>query len=358
MQKKLIALAVASLAWAPFAAQAADVEIGGVMDLGVQMSETETGGVTSKTKTAGIHNGASTSSFKVTVTEDLGGGMKFKGYMETDPALGTNAGAAFANSPNWLQLSGNFGAVTLGFMNNYALSASSASQPFGTGLASGYNGSWGRLDGAQVLGPVEARITGSNAGVGARDIRKNRTLQYEMPRMGGFSAGIIYGFKNDDAAAQSDAAIGQIQIGASFSAGPLNVALAHSTLEQQANFTGTTSNELTHTMIGANYKLGSITIYGGYTMSEASNKADVDSTSMNVAAMFQLNPQLGLGVNYVKVTDDTARVQDRDLIGFGLNYAMSKRTLAYVRYQSGDKLDATANSGDYSDIAVGISHSF
>lgn len=355
MQKKIIALAVASLAWAPFTAQAADVEISGVMDLGVQLSESEAvAGTTVKKTTAGIHNGAATSAVKITVNEDLGGGMKVKGYIETDPALGTEAGGVFAGAPNWLQVSGGFGAITLGYMNNYSLSASSASQPFGTGLASGYNGSFGRLEGLNIIGTPAVVALG---GAGARDIRIRNSIQYQLPNMGGFTAGVIYKFKNDDSAANTVDAIGHLQLGVGYSGGPLTIAASHSTTEQAAAFTGTTSNEFTHTMIGANYKLGGFTIYGGYTMSEASTSSDLDSTSMNVAVLFAFSPTLAVGANYVQVEDQNATAIDRDLIGVGLNYTMSKRTMGYVRYQSGDKNSASA-AGDYSDIGIGLVHTF
>jgi len=357
MQKKLIALAVAGIAWAPLSAQA-QVTISGLFDLGVQISEQETAGVEAKKTTAGIHNGAATSAVKITVTEDLGGGMKVTGYIETDPALGSNAGGVFAGAPNWLQLSGGFGAITLGFMNNYALSASSASQPFGTGFASGYNGSFGRLAGINVIGTTSATFV-APGGNGVRDIRINNSIQYQLPNMGGFTGGIIHKIKNSDFAGSGDG-VGQTQFGLSFSSGPLNIAAAHSTIETEAvgGFGGTGSDSLTHTMIGANYKLGAFTIYGGYTMSEASNSADVDATSMNAAVMYAFSPTLAAGINIVEVDDDTTANADRDLFGLGLNYTMSKRTMAYVRYQSGDKNSAAANSGDYSDIAVGLVHTF
>ena len=353
MQKKLIALAVAGLAWAPLAAQA-QVTISGTMDLGVQMSESEAAGVTTKKTTTGIHNGAATSAVKITVTEDLGGGMKVTGYIETDPALGTNAGGVFAGSPNWLQLSGNFGAITLGLMNNYALSASSASQPFGTGLASGYNGSFGRLDGVNVVGTTALE---ASAGAGVRDIRINNSIQYQLPQMGAVTGGIIYKFKNSDAGNAAADRIGQMQFGLSYAAGPLTIAAAHSTIENEVVFVGT-SDSVTHTMIGANYKLGAFTIYGGYTMSEGDNSNDLDSTSFNGAVMYAFSPTLAGGINIVQVDDKNATDRDRDLFGLGLNYTMSKRTMAYVRYQSGDKDKSAATTGDYSDIAVGFVHNF
>ena len=355
MQKKLIALAVASLASAPLVAQAADVTFSGLLDLGVAIQEQETAGVTAKKTTAGIANGSATSAFKVTITEDLGGGMKVTGYMETDPALGTEGGAAFANAPNWLQLSGNFGSITLGYMNNYALSASSASQPYGTGLASGYNATFGRLDGVNSIGTPSFVATGGN---GARDIRIRNSIQYDLPRMGGFTAGVIYKFQNDDFAGTVDG-VGNMQFGASFATGPFTIVGALSTFEyaSAAPVVGT-SDSFTHTLVGANFKFGAFTIYGGVTMSEADNSNDLDSSSMNVAVKFDLSPTLNIGANIVEVDDGNATDRDRDLVGFGLDYSLSKRTAMYVRYQSGDKNSAAGNSGDYSDMAVGLRHSF
>jgi predicted porin len=355
MQKKLIALAIASLASAPLVAQAADVTFSGLIDLGVAIQEEDTTGTTLKKTTAGIANGSGTSAFKVTITEDLGGGMKVTGYLETDPALGTESGAAFANAPNWIQLSGNFGAITLGYMNNYALSASSASQPYGTGLASGYNGTFGRLDGVNSIGTPSFSATGSANGV--RDIRVRNSIQYDLPKMGGFTAGVIYKFQNDDFAGTVDG-VGNMQFGASFTAGAFTIVGALSTFESAsaAPFVGT-SDSFTHTLIGANFKLGAFTIYGGYTMSEADNSADLDSKSYNVAAKFDLSPTFNIGVNVLEVDDANATDRDRDLIGIGADYSLSKRTALYFRYQSGDNNSASA-VGDYSDMAVGIRHTF
>jgi GBP family porin len=354
MQKKIIALAVAGIVWAPLAAHAADVTLSGVFDLGVKISDSETAGVSTGTSTVGIHNGAATSAFKITVVEDLGGGMKATGYIETDPALGTTAGAAFANAPNWLQLSGNWGALTLGYMNNYALAASSASQPYGTGLASGYNGSFGRLDGVNVLGTTSFAGPGGN---GVRDIRINNSVQYQLPNFGGFTAGVIYKIKNTDAGNAAPDQIGQTQFSASFSGANFNIIGTLSSLDNTVAWAGT-STKVDHTMIGANWKLGPITLYGGWTQSSADNSADLDSSSMNFAVKWQVSPQLAIGGNFVTVDDANPGNVDRDLIGFGLDYAMSKRTTAYIRYQSGDKNKAVDNTGDYSDIGLGFVHTF
>lgn len=354
MQKKLLALAVASLAWAPLAAQA-DVTLTGNMDLGVTMSEAQAGGVTTKTTTIGNHNGSSTSNVAITATEDLGGGMSGKVYIETDPAFGSNAGGTFAGAPNWLQLSGSFGSITLGYMNNYALAASSASQPMGTAVGSGYSGGFGRLDGVNVIGDPAAATVG---GAGARDIRINRSIQYAIPSQGGFSAGIIYKMANSDAGNSAADRTGQMQIGVGYSAGPLNIAFANSTIEREGGAIVGTSADLTHMMLGVNYKLGALTLMGGFTTSEAANSADVDSSSWNVALKYAMSPVMSVMVNVLEVDDGRVANVDRDLFGLGLDYTMSKRTTAYLRYESGDNNSASAAAGDFSTLAAGIRHTF
>jgi hypothetical protein len=56
------------------------------------------------------------------------------------------------NSQNYLFVSGNFGKVSLGFMNNFALTSALTSQPFGIGMGGGYSREFGRLNGTGVIG--------------------------------------------------------------------------------------------------------------------------------------------------------------------------------------------------------------
>ncbi len=382
MQKKLIALAVAAITSGAAFAQT-NVVISGNMDLSissfrVQNSVTAaadlpgTAGRTVTTNTMGLHNNASTSNVTLTVTEDLGNGLKVKAYIETDPAFGSTAGSVFANAPNWLELSGNFGALSLGYINNFALTAATTAQPFGTALGGGYSGTFGRLDGNNNIGASAAytalghiAATGSS---GVRDIRTDRTLQYVTPNLNGFSGGFQYAAKNSGAVGNT---LGVFQLGLQYANGPIKVAYANSRLagdNVSVIAVGGTGNTLTHNLLGANFTFGAATIYGGYTSSSDTARSR-DSRSFNVALKYAFTNAISGMVNVLRVNDLTAVLpggQDRSLAGLGLDYAMSKRTTAYARYEGGDndKSSSTAllangaNRGNFNRLAVGMRHSF
>jgi predicted porin len=357
MQKKLIAVAVAGLFSTAAFAQTT-VTLGGLMDLGYQYGTLEAAGVKTKVSNFGVTSGSATSNVNIRAIEDLGGGMKATVYIETDPAAGTNAGALFASAPNWIELSGGFGAVSLGLINNFALTAATTAQPLGTAIGSAYSGAFGRLDGVNVLGTFT--VAPALGGAGVRDIRVNNAIQYKTPSFNGFSGGFQYKVKNTDAGAGAANQIGQQQIGLGYNNGPLNIAYAHSQI-QAAAVLGGTSSKLTHQLLGANYSFGPATIYAGYTTSKASTSTDLNTTSWNIAGKYAFTPTLAGMLNVVRVNDKTVGDQDRNLNGLGLDYSMSKRTTAYLRFENGDndKSGATGGgNGSFTRYALGLRHSF
>ena len=358
MQKKLIVVAVAGLFSTAAFAQTT-VTLSGNMDLGYQNASLEAAGVKTNDANFGVANGSSTSNVAITAVEDLGNGLQAKVYIETDPTFGTNAGSAFANAPNWIELSSkSWGSLSLGYINNFALTASSTSQPLGTAIGSGYSGGFGRLDGVNVLGAIT--VAPALGGAGVRDIRVNNTIQYKTPSFSGFTAGVQYKVKNTDAAAAPANQIGQTQIGLGYNNGPLNIAYAHSQI-QSATILGGTSDKLTHQLIGANYSFGPATIYAGWTSSKTNQSSDLDSQSWNIAGKYAFTPTLAGMINVVRVNDKNVGDQDRNLNGLGLDYSMSKRTTAYLRFENGDndKSGATGGgNGSFTRYALGLRHSF
>ena len=120
------------------------------------------------------------------------------------------------------------------------------------------------------------------------------------------------------------------------------------------------NSDITQTILGANYTFGPATVYAGYSQSDAGGGLNntVDSTSFNVAGKYKVTPAIALMANYVKVNDKLAANVDRDLIGLGADYSLSKRTAAYVRYERGDSNKAVAGTGKFSTYAIGMRHSF
>jgi predicted porin len=367
MQKKIIALAVAGLMSGAAFAQT-NVTLSGNVDLGYYKQSIQTGTVMDTGDFRS--NGSSTSTLTIAVTEDLGGGMKAGFVGSTDWAPGGNA-SVFLNSQNFLSLSGNFGEVRFGNINTAALSASSASQPFGTAIGSGYSGAFARLSRTTTNGTgtivAEGEVaTATAAASGARSVRLNQSGMYISPNFNGFRASYQHVFRNSDAAVAAGGQQTGVQaLGLSYNAGPLNVNYAHEVLKNGpvaapaggiALLLGA-NEKVTHNLLGANYKFGPATVYGGYTTSKSSVAATANSRSWNIAGKYDFTGNIAGMINYVKVNDKLVGNQDRKLLGLGLDYGMSKRTTAYARYERGDN-DKAAATGDFNRYQIGLRHSF
>lgn len=368
MQKKLIALAIAGLSSTAFAQST--VTITGLFDTGVQFFKAETANVTTKTNRYGSASNTATTNFTFLVQEDLGNNMKAGLWLENDPTTPGSAGASGVwNSQNYLYLSGGFGKVSLGYMNNFALTSALAAQPFGVGMGGGYSGAFGRLAGVTVIGAPAAVASGANT-VGVRDIRANNSIKYDTPSFSGFSAGFLYRSPNSgggNAAADAD---GQTQIGLNYNNGPFNVSFASSNIMGNVNGINTAAatgiGTLTHNLLGANFTFATVTLYGGWTSSKSSNNSvagakTTDQRSWNVALKWQATPSIAVMGNVLRSDDKLVANQDRNLNALGLDYAMSKRTSAYVRWEDGDN-DKSAltgtGTGKFTRTALGLKHSF
>lgn len=371
MQKKLIALAIAGLASSAAFAQS-NVTISGNLDIGYRSTSFGTTTLMDA-KTAALGNGSSTSSIVFSGTEDIGNGMKVGFRLNTEPAFGaTNAN--FINSESYLELSGNFGSLKLGTVNNAALIAGAAvAQPFGTAIGGGYSANFGRLSRtttiATAAGTTPVAIlngegetaTGTSGGF---LVRNSSSLKYTTPSFSGFTASLQYAAKNNDAnAAAASNTPSTVEIGLNYNNGPLNVAYVNYALNQAGVTNILTANEkMTHNMLAANYTFGPATVYGGWTSSKQSGLAAVgaDSRSWNIALKYAVSGALNLMANIVKVDDKLVGNQDRDLTGLGLDYALSKRSTAYGRYETGDndKRNTGTVDGKFTRWSVGLRHTF
>lgn len=358
MQKKIIALAIAGLSSAAFAQT--NVTIQGLFDTGYQNFKSEAANVTTKTNRWGSASNTATTNLTFVVNEDLGGGMKAGLWLETDPAAGQSNVIGFWNSQNYLFVSGNFGKVSLGFMNNFALTSALTAQPFGVGMGGGYSGAFGRLAGVSVIGAPAAVALGANT-AGVRDIRANNSIKYDTPSWNGFTAGLVYRSPNSGSGNVAADADGQVQVGANYNNGPLNVSYTNSVI--MSNVAGIGAMNTEHNLVGANYTFGTFTLMGGWTSSKnnVSPARTVDSRSWNVAFKWQATPTLAVMGNVLKADDKLAANQDRDLNALGLDYAMSKRTTAYARWENGDNDKSAATgtgTGKFTRYAFGLRHTF
>ncbi len=364
MKKTLVALA-ALAATSAFAQSS--VSITGLIDTGYQ-SKT----AADNAKTQGVAaNGTGTTVLTFAGTEDLGAGLKANFQFQLTPDFVNGAGvqgttwkndAGIGNGQQaFVGLSGGFGEVQAGRVNSNALDAWGVGSVFGTALGSGY-GSNGNL---YTRYSVTATSTSQTA-----PTRFNGAVRYISPAFNGFTASALVVPKGASTATQSVS-----DYGIKYSNGPLNVAFAQQTIKQfgdQGNYSGfipvadTTdaladgkSNKLT--ALSANYTIGAVTVYGATWNENYETATAVKTTGRMIGAKYVMGA-VSLLASTGTSNETTAANVDKKITGLGADYALSKRTNLYVRYENRDANtnSATANTanGSTKTTQVGVKHTF
>ena len=387
MKKTLVA--IASLAAVSAFAQSS-VSITGIIDAGYQANTYK--GV----NVSGIaNNGAATSTIQFNGVEDLGGGLKatFKLNSDFNPTAGNgNAGyggvatgqsvgltsttGVAGSSGSWLNsemkfgLTGGFGEIYTGVINNMTLDAGGTGNPFGTAIGSGFRA----LYNTDVIG-----ILGSSGTAGSA-VRHDHAFLYVTPSFNGLTAS-IYNVKKNDAAA-SDAfsttfgnydRAGVAEYNVKYNQGPINLSMTNQTqtgvgLTQLNASTGVLVDTKLQTL-GANYALGNAKYFFMNQTSKVTSTSSNNASYRSAGATYTMGDitwlaQAGSLTNKSVTSGDNKST----LVGLGADYALSKRTSLYGRYESiADKsgyvinpTKLTALSGDTTRVrsAIGIRHTF
>jgi len=389
MKKSLIALA-ALAATASFAQSS--VTIDGVMDAGFQAINYKGNSVN------GINgNGSSTSQINFRGNFDLGGGLKADFRVETDwntvsnnanqgakstaaagaatscttnalaavapvaPATAYTAGttqatcsatytdstlangSSFGNGEIRTGLAGGFGKVQFGAINNNTLIANLTGQPFGTAIGSGHGA-----------------IIRSNAAGTA--VRNDNSVQYISPNFSGFD--VAYLQSNAQSKAVDSTSVkstsfsssmgaydqaGVKELSVSYANGPL--AARFTNLKQQ-NLAALGAADTTTNTLGANYALGAAKVFlWNQKNSAADNSFNTSGTT--VSATYTMGATtLMAQMGSVKSSAGATNGKKSTLTGLGFDYALSKTTFVYGRYEAIDDkaaLIAAASTIDGTD---------
>ncbi|AJW98511.1 gram-negative porin family protein [Burkholderia gladioli] len=203
MKKQLTILALA-LAAAPTAFAQSTVTLYGVIDEGVNYTN-NTGGHSNVEMQSGYAYG---SRWGMRGAEDLGGGMKAIFTLENGFDLNTgraNQGGRMFGRQALVGVSSNYGTFTMGRQYD------SVVDYVGPTTA---NGSWA---GYLFAHPYDNDNTDNS-------FRVSNSVKYASPNLGGFTFGGVYGFSN---AAGQFANNRLMSVGASYSGGPVTVAVAY-----------------------------------------------------------------------------------------------------------------------------------
>jgi predicted porin len=349
MKKTLVAIA----ALAAFGAQAqSSVTISGLLD--ASYSSTSGNGTTVSTAadTVNASIGSATSAINIAAVEDLGGGMKAQVFYGIDPRnmFANSTSSSLGRHEMYVGLSGGFGSIKLGSPNTAALSTMGAGQIFGTATGGAFaNGT-----------------TAAGSGV-----RFNNSVRYDTPAFSGFSASVNYAPGNNDATAQTAtlaAAPAITDIGLAYSNGPLNVnysnlkrgAVVAATAAAQADGTAsfglaavTAAEASTYQSLGANYTMGAFKVFAGYGKGDKSGASNADTKYNSYGASYTT----GKTTILAGLTDATiGTAAKRKATGVRVDYALSKRTVAYIVNEAYDSGATSANKTNIT--AVGVRHSF
>jgi len=431
MKKTLIALA-ALAATASFAQST--VTISGVLDAGyrsvnapVGVGADTKGGFQNGTATSAILitgtedlGGGMTALFRYELNPDFVGGSGLSG----SALAGAGTSVVTSNGANGYNFVGittkDMGAVRFGRLNTGSLGAWGIGSVFGTALGSGY-GTNGNM--------YTVNSSAANNFNQTTPTRFNGAVEYTSANINGFTARALFVPKVDNTGAGStDASSGGLpgvnragvtDFALAYNQGPLNASVAQQKHKFGANpvssavtpgggasvagATGTASAVVaaatstnipnanyTLSTLAANYTFGATTIYGAsYTEKQtasASTAVALNAKGMMVGikhTVGALSYMANYGTRDDKSTTDfvqpagaaaagatTYANSDRKLIGLGVDYALSKRTNLWARYQSidpntnrtGVNTTQTGNTVSSFDkvttTAVGVRHSF
>jgi len=354
MKKTLIALAALAATGAAFAQSS--VTLYGRLDVGYanQVDSQTFAGVTHEGRKTGITSHNSVSSYwGIMGTEDLGGGLKAGFKLEQDLFVATgvtgNSGAASGinafgattnqtsngafNRTSLVSLSGGFGTIALGrdYVPTFSLGAAT-----------------------DVFGQSYLTTVGLAATAGST---LDRQFIYTTPNFGGFTGKLSYG--NTDASITGPAATAQDGVNRNYSVsgvysnGPLYVGLGLGNTEAIAAARGAvgvnTKNEMQ--ILGASYDFGSFKLVGNYinakaTVSNLAGETRQTETNLGVTVPFgaiTAIAQIGRNTYTTDMAGNTAGDASGSDWAIGGDYALSKRTTAFLKTGVTNKLDGTLN---------------
>jgi predicted porin len=381
--KKLL-IATAALAMVAGTAQAqSSVTVYGIIDTGYNSLETTAANGT-KSKTTGVqgvsgaNQGESASSrLGFRGTEDLGGGVKANFVVEGNMRQST--GLSFDRA-YWVGLEdAKMGQLRVGFQDSFVRSVWLGND---------------QLAAANVVGNLvhdnTTPMTGASGVNTQSHVARNTAINYISPRINGFQGSLGLTQSNVEATGVADTKNGTgMQIGLNYAAGNLSVSAAQVTSKQTTPVTaavtgsyiqadGTVSSNVStsvlrapvtavttafdtktkDTAIGANYKLGDVTL--AYIYMDRDIQNGVQRTANAFSASYPLTAKLvgRIGYGYGDyAASPTAAKYDIKGAQAALNYSLSKRTMAYAIYGD-EKRDSSAGTLKAKEYSVGVRHSF
>ncbi len=392
MQKKLIALALASAFAAPAFAATSNVDIGGTMDLSFDYLNADKTVTATQTKDNGNLNVSSNASnifFKG--SEDLGGGLKAIWQVQSYFSIGGTGNAdtgvlgeapkdGISSGNTFVGLSGGFGTVLMGKHEAPAKLISRSVDLFNNQIGDTRN--FTANSGKSVAVALTTTATaGPASGVYSAgfDLRPNNVIAYATPNFSGFSAMAAYVTNVGEAGATTDHSVDAWSANAKYENGPVYVGLGyqkHKLSEADPDFKDEQSLRL-----AARFTMADLKLVGYYEKQSKLNSWD--QATLTLSSAHRNVWGLGAGYTMGAITlkgqyykaGKVSSVADSgaSMYALGADYALSKRTTVLAAYaktnnDSGASYSAfggghgdnpgTSLGGDPSGFSVGVRHAF
>jgi predicted porin len=281
--------------------------------------------------------------------EDLGGGLKALFTLETFMRLDTGAqgrvpgakpDAFWARNAN-VGISGDFGRVMLGRMDNFLYQQALLFNPFG--------GSFG-------FSPTIRLTYGGPFGVDKGDSGWSNAIAYYMPNMAGFS------FAGQVQTGESDAEGDSAGLMAGYTSGPFAIGMGYQSVQSaEAPKADVLGGKQTFGLIGTSYDFGVVKLFGQYGQYKGSDLAlaadNIKTKIYQLGASAPLTASGRVLASYGRQTKELpAGDVKHTILSLGYDHNLTKRTDVYVIYMRDD--DDRANWEAGNTVAVGVRHRF
>ena len=384
MKKTLAAVAV--LGAFAGSALAADVQLYGIVDTGVQYLSGDTDlarhdSINKFSMESGMQSG---SRFGFKGTEDLGNGLTVGFVLENQFSSDTGAlnssGLLFHREAS-LFLQGGFGKFAMGRMGSMNGGVSSWAK---YGVLSAFGTSWGDYS-------AQAGTWAMGAGMW------DNMVAYETPSFAGFKVFAQYGMGNAetgyDSVENESSSDRYYAIGASYANGPLNLYFAVDSINyaswNNSSNTGSDMDDSLTVTFGGNYDFEVVKLFAGVQyfdeieLSKMKGAVNFDDADQGLAAMMKGwsiglsgsipvaggNVLVGAAYLDAEAADSVGATQENDeltrwIVSAGYDYPLSKRTNVYgILTYNQDSLDYTASATKDNDpyvfgVMVGLRHKF
>ena len=361
MQKKLLALALASAFAAPAFAATSNVDVGGYINMSVDYLDPD---MADEDGNMNISSNSSNIYFKG--TEDLGGGLKAIWQIQTyfsvggtgksDHTFGTADGVSSGNT--YLGLQGGWGMVLAGKHDSPYKLVGRKYDFFNNQIGDSRN-------------VINAAST---------DVRPNNVIAYGTPNINGFSALVAYVTNYSSGAATDDCTSGNLNcvdawsVNGAYDNGPLSISVAYQQLNLSEANVVLVPEDLSSWRVGASYKFGDFKVAGLYQQDQGvAGISDLDYDAWGLGAAYKMGAFTIKGQYYNGEFDFTGNDGEVDLWAIGVDYSLSKRTTLYAAYAGMGNDDDTAftpfggghgdnpgtdSGGDPSGFSLGMIHTF